>query len=153
MDQHPIDEDALVATLRAIAAEDAPLDVSPGRDANLRRAVKAIRTRRRRRYAAAFVLGSALLIAVMVPGRAPVTTPTPRRVVASEVRTGYLPLTYGDLPMEESRVVRLAIPRTTLVTFGLAPVDVAESSEMVLADVVVGEDGLARAVRFVERRR
>jgi len=139
--------------LRAIAAEDAPLDVSPGRDANLRRAVKAIRTRRRRRYAAALVLAAALLLAVMVPGRPPVTTPTPHRAAASEVRTAYLPLTYGDLPMAEGRVIRLEVPRTTLVTFGLAAVDVAESSEMVLADVVVGEDGLARAVRFVERRR
>jgi hypothetical protein len=55
--------------------------------------------------------------------------------------------------MTESRVIRLAVPRTTLVTFGLASVDMAESAEMVLADVVVGEDGLARAVRFVERRR
>ena len=43
-------------------------------------------------------------------------------------------------------------PRTALASFGLTPPDAAadiRSTDTVLADVLVGDDGLARAVRFV----
>jgi hypothetical protein len=57
--------------------------------------------------------------------------------------------------MSESRIVRLEVSRDALIMFGLSGVDtIARSSpETVLADVVVGEDGLARAIRFVKRER
>jgi hypothetical protein len=45
----------------------------------------------------------------------------------------------------------MEVPRTALASFGLASPDMqsGSSSRTVLADVLVGEDGLARAVRFV----
>jgi hypothetical protein len=48
-------------------------------------------------------------------------------------------------------MVRLAVPRTALAAFGLTPLESPDrvSTGTVLADVLVGDDGLARAVRFV----
>jgi hypothetical protein len=68
-----------------------------------------------------------------------------------EVSTAFLPLPYSGVPMRDGRIVRIVVPRAALGAFGLLPVD-AVGSEIpgtVLADVIVGEDGLARAVRFV----
>jgi hypothetical protein len=68
-----------------------------------------------------------------------------------EVSTAFLPLPYSGVPMRDGQIVRIVVPRAALGSFGLLPVD-AVGSEIpgtVLADVIVGEDGLARAVRFV----
>ena len=76
-------------------------------------------------------------------------SPTPRR----EVTTAFMPLAYSSVPMTEGHVVRMEVPRASLVSFGLVPADGIDSaaSGKVLADVIVGDDGLARAVRFVRR--
>jgi hypothetical protein len=68
-----------------------------------------------------------------------------------EVATAFLPLSYSGVPLMNAELVRIEVPRAALVSFGLAPVESldASSSGTVLADVLVGEDGLARAVRFV----
>jgi len=72
------------------------------------------------------------------------------------VTTAFLPLAYSGVPIVNGHIVRMEVPRASLVSFGLVPADAADggpgaSSGTVLADVVVGEDGLARAVRFVRR--
>lgn len=72
---------------------------------------------------------------------------------AAEVTTGFMPLMYADVPMTDGHLVRLEVPRLALATFGLAPrevIDVDAARQTVLVDVLVGEDGLARAVRFVQ---
>ena len=67
-----------------------------------------------------------------------------------EVVTSFLPLMYGPVPMTDGRIVRIELPRRSLAAFGLLSVeDISAGRETVLADVIVGEDGLARAVRFV----
>jgi hypothetical protein len=68
-----------------------------------------------------------------------------------ETATAFLPLIYSNVPITNGQVVRMEVPRTALASFGLASIDVRDgsSSGTVLADVLVGEDGLARAVRFV----
>ena len=67
--------------------------------------------------------------------------------VASE----FFPLAYSNVPITDGRIVRLEVPRSAASAFGLDPVDLvsARHHDAVLADVVVGVDGLARAVRFV----
>jgi hypothetical protein len=47
--------------------------------------------------------------------------------------------------------VRLEVSRKALASFGLLSMDStgATDAETVLADVIIGDDGLARAVRFV----
>jgi hypothetical protein len=64
-----------------------------------------------------------------------------------EVVTEFVPLTYGwARAASEARLVRVRLPSTALLYFGFPSAGTAGSVE---ADVVLGEDGLAHAVRFV----
>ncbi len=66
-----------------------------------------------------------------------------------EIATDFFPLTYiGPLTSSEPyHLVRVKLPRSALLYFGL-PVRHSRG-EQVLADVLLGVDGTARAVRFV----
>lgn len=68
----------------------------------------------------------------------------------TEIMTDFMPLTYegGLTPLESGHVVRVELPRTALVSMGL-PMNVERAGELVKADVVLGDDGVARAIRFV----
>ncbi len=70
---------------------------------------------------------------------------------AAEVATDYLPLTYlAETAVPESGlVVRVQIPRLALVSLGV-PINVERAGELVQADIVIGDDGLARAIRFIQ---
>ncbi len=72
-------------------------------------------------------------------------------VTAVEYTTEFFPLSYGGdrKPMESGEVIRVQMPRSALITLGL-PVDVERADTLVKADLLVGEDGLARAIRFVQ---
>jgi hypothetical protein len=64
-----------------------------------------------------------------------------------EVVTEFVPLTFGwAQAAREARLVRVRLPSTALLYFGFPSAGTAGSVE---ADVVLGEDGLAHAVRFV----
>jgi hypothetical protein len=69
---------------------------------------------------------------------------------ANEITTDYIPLSYvpKGTAIESGHVVRMMVARSTLISMGL-PMNVDRNKEMVKADVVVGDDGLARAIRFV----
>jgi hypothetical protein len=79
-----------------------------------------------------------------------VTTTTPADY-NSEIATEFLPLGYGNaLNLQDGgQIVRVEVPRSTLVSFGL-PVNMNRVSERVKADVIFGADGSARAIRFVQ---
>lgn len=67
----------------------------------------------------------------------------------TEIATEYLPLTYVANSEEQSgQVVRVEMPRSAMLALGL-PIDTEPTSELVKADVLVGDDGLALAIRFV----
>jgi hypothetical protein len=73
----------------------------------------------------------------------------------SEYATDFFPLSYSDdqKPMESGEVIRVQVirvqmPRPALIAFGL-PVNIERADVPVKADLLVGEDGLARAIRFV----
>jgi hypothetical protein len=68
----------------------------------------------------------------------------------SEYATDFFPLTYGgdQKPIERGEMIRVQMPRSALIAFGL-PVNVERADVPVKADLLVGEDGLARAIRFV----
>ena len=70
--------------------------------------------------------------------------------VAAEVVTEFFPLREGeDLSLLESaQIVRVELPGSALSAVGF-PVDPEAASEPVKADLVLGHDGLARAIRFV----
>jgi hypothetical protein len=111
-----------------------------------------------------------VLAVFVVRGRQPVV---PRRTVppAVELAAAPAPLDWGagdealsgdgasgdfiPLPNAEQvgenddvNVVRMEVPRSAMLTVGL-PVSMDRASELVEADVMLGSDGLARAVRFV----
>jgi hypothetical protein len=67
-----------------------------------------------------------------------------------EITTDFLPLTpRGSLAqLEGGHMVRVELPRSALSAFGL-PVNLERAGERIKADVVVGNDGMARAIRFV----
>ncbi|HYY57036.1 MAG TPA: hypothetical protein VE842_06855 [Pyrinomonadaceae bacterium] len=83
-----------------------------------------------------------------------IESPQPEAVatnsVASDIATDFIPLTYGGgmNGLDSGRVVRVELPRSALARFGL-PVNAERAGEPVKADVLLGEDGLARAIRFV----
>jgi hypothetical protein len=82
---------------------------------------------------------------VQVASEAAPPTVDPRE---HEVVTEFVPLTYAGLvsPAPESRLVRVRLPATALAYFGLPS---SAASRSVEADVLLGQDGLAYAVRFV----
>jgi hypothetical protein len=68
----------------------------------------------------------------------------------SEIVTDFMPLTYGAAlsPNEGGQLVRVELPRSALASFGL-PMNADVTGGRVKADVLLGHDGLARAIRFV----
>lgn len=74
-------------------------------------------------------------------------------VVTSTKKTTneFLPLTYlaSSTAMESGTVVRVKLSRSSLISLGLA-VSSDGSNESVKADLIVGDDGVARAIRLVE---
>ena len=72
------------------------------------------------------------------------------RAAEPEIATDFLPLTYvADAAQESGQVVRVRLSRATLASFGL-PVNAERANELIKADIVIGDDGLARAIRFVQ---
>lgn len=56
----------------------------------------------------------------------------------------------GELaPLESGQVLRVELPASTLISMGL-PILAEDVSKPVLADLLLGQDGLARAIRFVK---
>ena len=54
----------------------------------------------------------------------------------------------GAPPLESGQLVRVQVPRAALASLGL-PLNAERGNEPVKADVLLGGDGLARAIRFV----
>ena len=63
---------------------------------------------------------------------------------------GFIPLPNAEsiAPDENVNVVRVEVPRSAMLAVGL-PVSADQSTDLVEADIKMGSDGLARAVRFV----
>jgi hypothetical protein len=163
-------ERALTSALRSLARDDEGRVTSHGVEVHLRAELRAVGAARRARIRwriglAAVVVAAAAIPAWQfaergprssgaVPPAASGATATPPR---DEITTAFLPLAYSDVPVAGAQIVRLSVPRSALASFGLTPPESSSaqdpaasgSSETVVADVVVGDDGLARAVRFV----
>ena len=72
----------------------------------------------------------------------------------AEVATEFMPLGYLNARalQDGGQIVRIEVPRTTLASFGL-PVNMERYNEKVKADILLGLDGRARAIRFVQDKR
>ena len=146
---------SLSDALRALAGETSRLRASAAIQAHLRAEVRAVAARRRQRALIAVAAAAVLAIVVAAPWRAFRPSPSADSALAleatTEAATAFLPLAYSGVPATNAQLVRLEVPRAALASFGLAPIETlaAPLSDTVPADVLVGEDGLARAIRFV----
>jgi hypothetical protein len=70
--------------------------------------------------------------------------------VSGEIATDFMPVSYGDNlnEIDNGRIVRVEMPRSALAQFGI-PVNMERANERIKADVLIGDDGMARAIRFV----
>jgi hypothetical protein len=153
----------LTDSLRGVAEEQAGAGASPAVRARLLGELRAIReTHRRaeaRRNVWMFAAAAALALAAGTTAwesfarqtaAAPAQAAT--ALASREIVTDFLPLAYSSVPLSGGQLIRMEVPRAALTSFGLTPPDAAEAGQAagtVLADVIVGDDGLARAVRFV----
>ncbi len=64
-----------------------------------------------------------------------------------EIKTEFIALSYARDP-ESGQIVRVKVPSSMMVSLGLVT-SVKAPSEMVDAEVLVGDDGLTRAIRFI----
>ncbi|HZI62725.1 MAG TPA: hypothetical protein VFD62_18590 [Pyrinomonadaceae bacterium] len=71
--------------------------------------------------------------------------------VNREIATDFMPLGYLNPAtlQDGGQIIRVELPRSSLANFGL-PVNMNRYHEKVKADVLLGADGLAHAIRFVQ---
>ena len=71
----------------------------------------------------------------------------------TEITTDFFPVTYDGAANLDAggQIVRVELPRTTMASFGL-PVNMERADEKIKADVLLGVDGLAHAIRLVGNR-
>jgi len=67
--------------------------------------------------------------------------------VKEEIKTDFIALSYARDP-ESGQIVRVKVPRALMVSLGVVASDKTPSG-MVDAEVLVGDDGLTRAIRFI----
>ena len=154
---HPLDSDLaqLRAALRAVEpppADEAAIKAA-FRDAARARAESAARLRGARRtrvaVAAGALVGVAGVLAVLVDGER--TPPAPSQAAAPSATPVFVepfqPLQSAPrlLPAASYSVVRVRIP---VSAFAMVPG--SEEGGTIEADLLVGEDGLARGIRFIE---
>lgn len=95
-------------------------------------------------------LNPALLQANSVSAR---NRPDSKDLNHAEVATEFMPLGYlnAEAVQDGGQIVRVEMPRTALVKFGI-PVNMDRANERVKADILLGVDGMAHAIRFVQDR-
>jgi hypothetical protein len=165
------DEGAVTAALRAFAARTSAVEAPPRVEWSLRRALRESKTaveggsgRRAGLFHAveiALLASAAVLAAVAVvprgtPPRAepgtvasPVAAPAPP-ITAGGEDADFVSLSYGEdlRELDSLQVVQVKLPRTALAAFGWPAGDTEEGS--VTAEVIVGHDGMARAIRLLD---
>jgi hypothetical protein len=83
------------------------------------------------------------LARIVVPVRHPKPQPQPHEVV-----TDFFPLMNSAPSFERGQMLRVQLPAAAMQTVGL-PVREEHLDDLVQADVLVGEEGIPRAIRFV----
>jgi hypothetical protein len=148
----------LQRALHELRDADADLGAAPEVAARLRSAVGERRARERRRQMAWLATAAAIVLSVsaahwyftstsMVDQPVRVEAPAPTDPgPSSQVPTDFLPLRYASVPASSGRIVQLVVPSSAMASFGLDPA--SAGGDAVNADVFVGDDGLARAIRF-----
>jgi hypothetical protein len=143
--------DRLSRGLRALAEADDHKGASAAVRSRLLAEVGAIRRARRRATAKGWAIAAGLLLAVALPV-VEVARHAPAPPGIDEFTTEFFPLRYSTVPVRGGHVVRMEVPEAAMASFGVAPMGApigADPMATVMADIIIGDDGLARAVRFV----
>ncbi len=168
------DERAVTSALRAFAARTAAAEAPPRVEAALLRAFRDPNSvgkegsgaGRPSRPVELLLLGAAaaILAAIVVvpprtggwheelPGALPVpTTETAAPETGGTENAEFVSLSYGEdlRELDSLQVVSVELPRTALVALGWPAADSGQA-EPVRAEVIVGHDGVARAIRFMD---
>lgn len=79
------------------------------------------------------------------------TGPVVETATAEDATSDFVPVPYGEglSPDDSGLVVRVSMTRSALGSLGY-PVDELDAGDMIQADLLVGDDGLPRAVRLVQ---
>ncbi len=156
--------------LKELADHDRELEAPAGVELRLRSAFRRKYARLKWPYfgvAAAAVLAVILYprpkpqtmeIAVFTPPVAVVPTVKPSKKVVlprprpREIVSEFYPLADDAPPFEQGELLRVSLPASAMRSVGI-PVNEDRLGETVQADVLVGQEGLARAIRFVRFER
>jgi len=141
-------EDQVLAALKALAAHDREREAPEQLEGRILEAFRRKSARRSWRQSAMWSLAAAAGIAVAIFLAFPREHVVPVATTPREITTEFFPLMDVQLPFERGQLLRVMVPAGTLRTVGL-PVNEDRLTERVQADVLVGEEGLARAIRFV----
>jgi hypothetical protein len=141
-------DDALGRALRQLADDESAFGASVWVEAALREQVRTLR--RSTPITTLTYLSAAAAVVLFVLVWRAVPSQPPHRIATVEPAApdtlGFLPLAYAHVPAASGHIVRMEVPATVLTSFGLESAD--PELKTVTADVFVGDDGLARAVRF-----
>jgi hypothetical protein len=149
--------------LRALAADEAGNGASSAVRRRLLEEVRSLRRNRRRARLKMALAACVLTVATAgqlwylatadFRGRGSAKSDAVAGLPTRELVTAFFPLRYSSVPMNGGRLLRVQLPREALTAFGIEqnPAGDRSSSQRILADVIVGDDGLARAVRFVRQ--
>ena len=149
-DKNP--NDSLKTALRRLKEDDEAMSASPAVEARLLQEVRTLQPRRRWSPRLVAALAAAAIVAATVSITWWVQSGSTPEVVTQEATTEFFPLFYSSVPSAQTHLVRLELPRESLARFGLMSADgINRTTGTVLADVLIGDDGLARAVRFVRK--
>jgi hypothetical protein len=80
----------------------------------------------------------------------PARLPRASDVEPREIVTQFFPVIQGSelIPLESGQIIRVRMPRSNLIPLGI-PYSQERADETIQADVLVSNDGLARAIRLV----
>jgi predicted anti-sigma-YlaC factor YlaD len=80
------------------------------------------------------------------------THPSIQEDGSEQVATEFIPLMEGDASWDTMQMVRVRMPRSALLQLGL-PMNETREDESILADVLVGDDGMPYAIRFINHEK
>jgi hypothetical protein len=77
------------------------------------------------------------------------TTEIAKSEAPTEIATDFIRINYASPIEPGAQIVRVQLPRSAMTQFGL-PVNMDRADQPVKADVIMGIDGIAQAIRFVQ---
>jgi hypothetical protein len=156
--------------LKALAESDREKEAPPEVEMRLKAAFRRKHRRHIWPYCAAAALAAGVVLSIRVPKPPVHRQPTEIAVVTQElpvppvaakpavvhrkrrppqeIVTEFYPLMEDPMPFEGGELLRVSLPAAAMRSVGV-PVSEDRLTEMVQADVLVGQEGLARAIRFV----